>query len=152
MNGFLNRLWSSALAGGATVGLLLLIACAGCGRSDRRPTAPVEGKVLYRGQPLKFGAVTFQPEAGPPAVGQIQPDGTFRLSTYGQNDGAIIGKHRVSVTCMDNQAPDAPPPDPNKEPPLGKPLIPAKYLSPQTSGIAVEVKSRNEPFILELRD
>lgn len=136
----------------AALALGLALAVAGCGGSDHLKVAPAEGKVLYRGEPLKFGAVLFQPSAGPPATGQIQPDGTFRLSTYGQNDGAVIGKHQVAITCMDNQAPDAPPPDPNKEPGLGKPLIPQKYLSPQSSGLTAEVKARNEPFVFELRD
>jgi hypothetical protein len=136
----------------AALVLVLGLAVSGCGGSGRVAVAPVEGKVLYRGEPLKFGAVTFQPAAGPPATGKIQSDGTFHLSTYGQDDGAAVGKHQVTVTCMESQAPNAPPPDPNKEPGLGKPLIPQKYLSPQTSGLTAEVKDRNEPFVFELRD
>lgn len=131
--------------------LLACLAVAGCG-GDQLPTAPVQGKVLYQGKPLQFGAVTFQPAAGPPASGAIQPDGTFRLSTYGNNDGAVLGMHKVAVSCFDSQRPDAPPPDPNAEPGLGKPLVPQKYLSADTSGLTAEVKSRNEPFEFQLTD
>ncbi|MDY0168420.1 MAG: hypothetical protein RBS80_17860 [Thermoguttaceae bacterium] len=131
--------------------LLVTLAIAGCG-GDQLSTAPVQGKVLYQGKPLQFGAVTFQPAAGPPASGAIQSDGTFRLSTYGRNDGAILGTHKVAVSCFDSQRPDAPPPDPNAEPGLGKPLIPQKYLSADTSGLTAEVKSRNEPFEFQLTD
>ncbi len=124
---------------------------AGCG-GDRLPVAPVEGKVTYQGKPLEFGAVIFQPAAGPGASGTIQPDGTFRLSTYGNEDGAVVGAHKVAFSCFDSQSPDAPPPDPSKEPGLGKPLIPRKYLSAETSGLTAEVKSRNEPFEFILTD
>jgi hypothetical protein len=32
---------------------------------------------------------------GKPASGEVQPDGTFQLSTYQDADGALIGKHTV---------------------------------------------------------
>jgi hypothetical protein len=32
---------------------------------------------------------------GKPAQGLIQPDGTFTMSTYGTDDGAVIGPHKV---------------------------------------------------------
>lgn len=149
MNRFLDgrRLLSFRLG----VILLAALALAGCG-GDRLPTAPVQGKVLYRGRPLEFGAVTFQPAAGPPATGAIQSDGTFRLSTYGRNDGAILGTHKVAISCFESQSPDAPPPDPSAEPGLGTPLIPRKYLSGETSGLTAEVRSRNDPFVFELSD
>jgi hypothetical protein len=136
------------------MGLLVAVlglSLAGCG-GGHPATAGVEGKVLYRGKPLEFGAVMFQPAAGPPASGQIQRDGTFRLSTYGSNDGAVLGAHKVSVSCLESQSPTAPPPDPNVEPGLGKPLIPAKYLNPETSGLTAEVKASNTPFLFELTD
>lgn len=130
----------------------LAIATAGCGGENELPTAPIQGKVLYHGEPLKFGSVVFQPEAGPPATGTIAPDGSFELSTYGNGDGAVIGKHRVSISCFESQDPNAPPPDPNREPGRGRPLIPRKYLRPETSGLAVEVKKSNEPFEFKLTD
>ncbi len=134
--------------------LALLVAgpiLAGCG-GDRLTVAPVEGKVMYQGKPLEFGAVIFQPAAGPGASGTIQSDGSFCLSTYGNEDGAVLGTHKVAFSCFDSQRPDAPPPDPNAEPGLGKPLIPQKYLSAETSGLTAEVKSRNEPFEFVLTD
>lgn len=35
--------------------------------------------------------------SGKPASGEIAEDGRFTLSTYGNNDGAIVGKHTVQV-------------------------------------------------------
>lgn len=77
---------------------------AGCSRGDFA-VAPVKGKVLRDGKAVEGGSVTFRPVEvvttkaelkGKPASGQVNPDGTFVLSTYGVNDGAVIGKHTVS--------------------------------------------------------
>ena len=135
------------------VGSMLLGLCAagGCG-TDRLPVAPVEGKIVYQGKPLEFGGVMFQAPSGPPARGRIGSDGTFRLSTYGDGDGAVIGKHRVRITCFETQRPGAPPPSKDEEPGLGESLIPRKYAGFHTSGLEVEVKPDNEPFVFELSD
>ena len=90
--------------------------------------------------------------AKPIATGTIAADGSFELSTYGNGDGAVIGKHRVSISCFESQDPGAPPPDPDREPGRGKPLIPRKYLRPETSGVTVEVKQSNEPLEFKLTD
>ena len=85
--------------------LCLIVACVGCGRGQL-PTAVVEGRVLYEGKPLAFGSVMFQPVAGGPiARGIIQADGSFRLTTYKPNDGAILGEHLVRISCFENQRP-----------------------------------------------
>ena len=145
MNRFLNG--RRALRGWCFGLLVASVALTGCG-GDRIPVAPVEGKVLYHGKPLKFGTVTFQPAAGPLATGEIGPDGVFRLSTYGNKDGAVVGMHKVAVSCF--EAP--PPPEPGTEPGLGKLLIPERYLNSASSGLNAEVKARNEPFEFVLTD
>lgn len=134
----------------AVLALAWLTLAAGCG-SGQMPVAPVQGKVLYRGKPLEFGSVIFQPQAGPAASGPIQPDGSFRLSTYGRDDGAVIGKHRVLVTCYENQRPGGAPPDPHKEPGAGHTLIPPVYAT-FNSPLEIEVKRGLEPVTFELKD
>ena len=74
----------------------LLVIVAGCG--DGRPKrVPVSGKVLIDGEPLKFGAVMFVPESGRPSSGTLDANGQFALTCYSNNDGALIGKHKVQV-------------------------------------------------------
>lgn len=83
----------------------ILVGTVGCGKSGSEyEVAPVKGKVIYNGEPVNEGAIHFQPlsEAegksgitGRPATGAVLKDGTFVLSTYGEEDGAVIGKHRV---------------------------------------------------------
>ena len=82
----------------AWIGLVLL-ALAGCGGEDK--LAPVQGRVLYRGQPLDGGTIVFTPDAdrgnaGPLAMAEIKADGRYVLSTGGK-PGAVPGWHRVTV-------------------------------------------------------
>jgi hypothetical protein len=49
------------------------------------------GKVMFA--PVAKGGL----KAGRPAFGQVQPDGSFVLSTYREGDGAVVGDHWVSV-------------------------------------------------------
>jgi hypothetical protein len=60
--------------------------------------------VTIAGQPMSGGKVAFAPiakaageEAGKAAVGLVQPDGRFVLTTYTDGDGASVGEHWVTV-------------------------------------------------------
>ena len=118
----------------------LLLPCLillGCGRGHELPTAPVSGKVLVDGQPVPKGQVIFAPEQGRAATGILGPDGTFTLSTYRPNDGAVVGKHTVTVISAEPAA-DADPED------IDSPmrwLVPRRYSDPGTSGLEFEVKA-----------
>jgi hypothetical protein len=70
--------------------------------------APVKGRVVFNGQPVKEAAITFSPagaekqlEAGKPATGFTEADGTFVLSTFSKEDGALVGTHSVNVVLDD---------------------------------------------------
>ena len=87
---------------------------AGCGSTV--PVAPVHGVVTLDGKPLAFGAVVFTPlaegdnkQVGKPAYGEIDPDGTFTLGTFGDADGALVGVHRATI-MGDTNSDDGPPP------------------------------------------
>ena len=136
----------------AAVGALLL-----CGCGESMPTmAPAKGKVTYKGQPLKFGTVMFQPATGQSAKGEIQPDGTFDLSTerYGTGPaepGAAVGMHFVRITCFEGQAPAGSSGGNDVERPLGRSLIPENYTNFESSGIKAEVKPGGPPFQFDLK-
>ena len=73
------------------------VACVGC--SDRPRTYPTGGVVVLRdGEPLRDGRVevrsTEQPYTARGAIGQ---DGSFQLTTFELNDGAIAGRHEVLI-------------------------------------------------------
>lgn len=84
------------------LGLALALICqlflVGCG-SGKPATYPVPGSIKFEdGSPVTFGIVEFfHPELELSARGKIQPDGTFRISTFEPGDGAVAGKHRVMI-------------------------------------------------------
>ncbi len=83
----------------ASATLLILIGPIwGCSETIERPkTFPVSGKVTFKGQRVPKGSITFQPDKGQPSVGEIESDGTYKLSTFAQGDGAVPGHHRVFI-------------------------------------------------------
>ena len=86
------------------LGLITIVFC-GCGKQPVAgpPTYPATGTVVDASdQPLTGGFVEFQSmtDQNMMAVGDIQEDGSFTLTTYvdGQpTEGAIVGGHRVTV-------------------------------------------------------
>ena len=82
---------------------LALVPAAGCGGPN---IAPVKGRVTCHGKGVPDAALIFSPipddpnakESGKAAAAGTDADGYFELSTFKERDGALIGKHRVSVT------------------------------------------------------
>lgn len=130
-----------------------LMLCSGCFGQKGLETAPVTGVVTYNGKPLPYGRVSFRPQAGSPATGTIQSDGSFSLSTYGSGDGAIVGMHQVSITATEADAGTMAETAANTEMAVPKSMIPKKYTSFSTSDLTAEVVSDGEnQFTLELKD
>jgi len=115
----------------------------GCGSGQ---TAPVDGRVKFKDgsevSVLSGYEVDFQPDSGKTsATGHIAADGTFKLTTFGTDDGAIPGQHRVAITPPPSSDPDKPP---------QKSKLPAKYSSFDTSELKVEIKPGRNPIELQL--
>jgi hypothetical protein len=115
------------------IGLLLLV---GCGE-QRIKTAPVKGTVTYKGRPVPHGTVMFQPDDGPAATGEIR-DGAYVLKTYRDGDGAVLGKHKVTVISLDDQANRLP----EDRSPLPPAIVPLKYSFPDKSGLTAVVEDK----------
>ena len=74
----------------------VLLLAAGCGGGQR--PVKVEGVVTLDGKPLPAATVTFvPPEGGRPASGRSDADGSFRLTTFRSDDGAMPGDYKVIV-------------------------------------------------------
>ncbi len=144
----LRRSWMLSVvvvAGGVAVALT------GCGGSSgAKATAGVNGKVTFNGQPVTGGSIMFSPIAsgtdapGKAGSGSIQPDGTFKVSTYATNDGAVIGRHQVRFTAPAGEA-GVEAADGHSAP--GKPS-PFEGLVPKTG--EVEVKASGNDITVEL--
>jgi hypothetical protein len=81
--------------------------------------AEVNGTVTLDGRPLTRAKVMFEPmgsstsagiNAGKPAFGKLASDGTFALSTYSDEDGAVVGPHMVTIIALPEGEGPAPPP------------------------------------------
>src|SRR5687768_9969111 len=75
--------------------LVIALFCVGC--SDRPHIVPVSGQVLIDGEPLNYGFIRFSSGEGRPALGRLDEEGRFRLTTYESGDGAIVGSHRIAI-------------------------------------------------------
>jgi hypothetical protein len=122
-------------------------ALAGCGSDSE--LGSVHGVVRLDGKPLATGTVRFIPASGRAATGTIQSDGTFTLGTYGESDGALIGKHQVAILAFEVH------PVPRTEggrPPATPttPLVPRRYMAPGTSRLTFDVKRGDNPADFDL--
>jgi hypothetical protein len=102
--------------------LALLALAAGCGPGHGMDLGRVRGKVTFRGEPVRYGFITFMPDAdagtiGPPAMSTISEDGSYALTTQDADDGTVVGSHRVAIIALDpNPISEAEALDPEKEP------------------------------------
>lgn len=76
---------------------VLVLAAAGCGRSD---IVAVSGRVTWEGRPVPEAVVRFVHEARPMAAAGTDAEGRYRLTTRQPMDGAYIGRHKVTVAPL----------------------------------------------------
>jgi hypothetical protein len=130
-----RELWTSEFVA------LTMLCFAGCGRpSYELEVAPVSGTVTLDGKPLPSGYVVVPTSKGRMASGEIQPDGSFVLTTYEKGDGAQVGTHPVVVN-------EVPPDEFSRVKRPRGPPIPEKYTRAGTSGLQVDVKADEENFL-----
>lgn len=83
--------------------LVILAALFTGGCKDGSRTAPVSGQVKLNGKPLPEAHLTFQPKAsgsvnvGVGSVGVTDIDGRYNLKTINGDNGAVVGRHTVSI-------------------------------------------------------
>ncbi|SIO65733.1 hypothetical protein SAMN05444166_7812 [Singulisphaera sp. GP187] len=119
----------------ASLALTLALALAGCSRdSDLVAAVPAAGTITYKGKPLESGNLQLIPEKGRSASGAIK-DGKFVLTTYTDNDGAIPGKHTVTVTAYKEVKVKG------ENEPQQVLIIHEKYANPTSSGLVLEIPS-----------
>lgn len=76
----------------------------GCGES-KYLIVPVAGVVTLNGEPLPEASLVFSPQGspenpypGPRSTATTDVEGRFRLHTVEGSDGAVVGRHHVSLT------------------------------------------------------
>ncbi|MDR1960474.1 MAG: hypothetical protein LBQ54_15800 [Planctomycetaceae bacterium] len=106
---------------------------------------PLKGKVTFSddGSPLPTGIVIFSTPTFQ-ARGEIQPDGTFRVSSTGENDGLPPGEYDVNIVNASIAKEGS-----NSDKPEGWILlVDEKYDSARTSGLKLKVDSKTRNYDL----
>ena len=118
--------------------LLVLVLALGCGDSKR---ASVSGTVTLDGKPLPNALVSFQPDgegqvdAGPGSTGRTDEKGEYTLQVSGGGKGAVVGWHKVKISCPVEDGPSNP--DEDRRTPQ-KDRVPLRYN--RNSALKFEVK------------
>jgi hypothetical protein len=79
------------------VASLALASNSGCGRSGPE-IATVSGTVTLDNQPLQGAIILFTPDLGRASRGRSGADGTYELRYSGNEAGALVGQHKVSIS------------------------------------------------------
>lgn len=116
----------------AILGVSVALLLGGCGSSSG--VQKVTGKIEFPGGEVPKGelaVVRFEPvatggEGVRGASGDIQPDGTFQLTTLEPNDGAYPGEYKVALTVVKTYYGQ-------------EPLIDPKYSSVRTTPFSATV-------------
>lgn len=116
---------------------------------ELKPWQPgsVEGRITYKGVPLNPGVIVFHSDIEELFPLKVQADGSYRFVNM------YPGKYQVSLNSYRLQDQPAGGKGQPKDPPLAKFMpIPQKYMSPATSGLAIEVKSGKQTYNISLTD
>jgi 3',5'-cyclic AMP phosphodiesterase CpdA len=108
----------------------------------RAPVHAVLGKVFFEGTPAAGAHVTLVPkEGGQRAEGLVEADGSFVLTTYAANDGAVAGDYTAVVAWH----------EPGRDGKAGASLAPARYTKVETSPLAVRIEPGENRLMFGLK-
>ncbi len=132
--------------------VMLPLCLLGCG--GKRSFVPVEGTVTMDGVDIGGAVVSFLPvaEGGSPAAGECSPRGSFTVQT-GVDEGCVPGEYRITVTKYQESTAKSKGGGSSltaTNVAAAKNLLPAKYASPDTSGLTATVKRGMEPLVIKL--
>jgi hypothetical protein len=129
---------------------------AGCGGTDL-DLGQVSGKVTMNGQPVSAATVSFIPDSaqntrGPMSSGILNEQGEFTLSTIDGVEGAVIGYHKVTVTCPFDESAGSSAAGDAVAPVSTTPCdVPDKYEGYATTDLTAEVEKGTNEFTFDLQ-
>lgn len=130
--------------------LVMCSLLAGCGSSSEG-IVPVSGVVTYQGKLVPEGQIVFYPVGGGrPSSGEIQSDGSYTLTCYDEDDGAAMGRHRVTVTAFTTDEKTTDDFFGSGKPVKRVWLVPEKYSRRESTTLQVEVETGSEKIDFDL--
>lgn len=133
----------------------LVVVSLGCGSGAQEtpvPVFPVTGKVTYMGQPVVGADIIFHHESSDrSSFGRTDDQGEYQMTTFSANDGAVDGKHGVTIVkfeaptevavVADTESDAYEPPGFNKSTDAVTPKtsLPEKFAQQATSGLIAVV-------------
>jgi hypothetical protein len=129
---------------------LLLVVLAGCGGGGPK-IVKVSGTLSYKGKPVTNASLDFMPEHGRPSWGKTDEAGRFTLSYDRTREGAVVGKHKVSVKMRPTTVEEQKAVMMGKRPPMSPEMVTFfdKY-SPQKSKLEVQIDDNTKDLKLDL--
>jgi len=141
MNGQ-NKRFASSMA--ATWAVLVLVMLTGChGKSPGN----VSGTVKFDGKPLTAGTITFFDEKNRATSSQINADGTYEVHGVWAGQAKIAVAVPLAIAFDSASVPGA---KPMQFGPKNVPVLPAKYLDAETSGLTCDVRGGDQVHDIEL--
>lgn len=124
---------------------LTLFLSLGCGpAAPKREFAQVTGTVIYKGEPVATGTISFQPPSGPMTTAALDDGGNFTMQ-------AVVGLNRVVIVSRE-PFPELDPNDmPKEAPPMPVSYIPEHY-STANSPLEFQVESGENTAEFDLKD
>ena len=122
---------------------LMVLSPLSCGQNNSGASAyPVQGQAFFEGKPTAGALVFFHPLDGPDSQaprphGQVDQDGTFRLTTYRVNDGAPAGEYVVTIDWRKTM--------PGRGD--GPSALPAKYGTAKQSPLRATIKAESNNLV-----
>lgn len=126
----------------------LVAPTAGCGSAGPK-VVPVAGTATRGGKPVADVELTFHPEKGRPSWANTEADGRFRLDYSRDRDGAVLGRHRVTVrgrqprSAAEEFAGKIPHPAEVRE-------IVARYGNVETTPLVIEITGPTDDLVVPL--
>ncbi|OAI53176.1 hypothetical protein AYO47_05385 [Planctomyces sp. SCGC AG-212-M04] len=117
----------------------------GCGGASGPELGTVTGKVMLDGQPVQKATIMFTPEKGPPSYGGTNAQGEYTLMFTADKNGAVLGKHTVTIESGNPETDDRGKPLPDQK--VTK--VPRKYTS-KAGGLTADVKAGSNTFDFNL--
>ncbi|MEM8678744.1 MAG: hypothetical protein AAGF97_05220 [Planctomycetota bacterium] len=118
----------------SAIAMIFGLFCLGCSQGPK--LGKVSGKLTYKGEPVKYAAIEFNPiGAGKGSLGWTDEEGEYTAEYVLSRKGALLGEHRVTVRVYPQEG-DEPIP------------VPAKYGS--KSEVVFEVQPGKNRLDIEL--